>query len=423
MNPLDGTAAVGATEFGKMHVRSRTPDRRRARWIRVVLGLCISACMLGFLDVCLGIFCCRDGQFREWKLPPFPLLHTASQAEWLKRDDWPYYRFDADLGWTLKAGAVFGEGKCRTNSAGIRSDREYAIEKPAGVVRVAAFGDSYVHGDDVDNAETAWAQLEAANPGIEALNFGVPGYGTDQAFLRYREQAAEYHPDVVLIGLMPENVQRNVSVFRPAYYPRTGLPLVKPRFRIGGDGALRLVPCPATSLTELRTLVDTGRLTGILAETDFWVARAPLAYRGSAWFSSSLFRVAYAAYANGGREYRDYYANPTSEPFAVTEAVLNAFTARALSDGARRAIVVILPDKTSLREEVARAEPSNYWVSMVHRLGATGVECLDLFPMILAASRHDGVDALFVGTHYNAQGHALVAEALGRALAREWGGD
>jgi lysophospholipase L1-like esterase len=422
MNRLYGTTAVGAAEFGKLRVRSRTLDRGRARWMRVVLGSCISGCVIGFLDVCLGIFFCRDGQFREWRLPPFPLLHTASQAEWLARDDWPYYRFDAELGWTLKAGAVFSEGKCRTNSAGLRSDREYSLEKPPGVLRVAAFGDSYVHGDDVDNTDTAWARMESANPRLEVMNFGVPGYGTDQGFLRYQRQAVEYHPDVVLIGLMPENVQRNVSVFRPAYYPQTGLPLAKPRFRLGDGGSLQLVPCPASSLSELRTLVETGRLTGTLGETDYWVARAPLAYRGSALFSSSLFRVAYAAHANGGRQYRDYYAQPASEPFAVTEAVLKAFAERALSDGAKRAIVVILPDKTSLREEVASPEPSRYWATMADRLQAAGVECLDLFPVFVAAARREGVDALFVGTHYNAAGHALLAKAVGETLARELAG-
>lgn len=416
MNSLFGTPGLDAADFSRMRVAPLMRNPRRSWWIKAMLGSCISICMICMLDIGVGVLCCRDGQFRQWRLPPFPLLATTSQAEWLKRDDWPYYSFDPDLGWTLKGSAVFSEGKCRTNSAGIRSDREYALVKPDGVLRVAAFGDSFVHGDDVDNRETAWAKMESANPGLEVLNFGVPGYGTDQAYLRYRKHAATYRPDVVLIGLMPENVQRNVSVFRPAYYPQTGLPLAKPRFRLNELQALELVPPPATTLEELRELIDTGRLTSVLLKTDYWVARAPLAYQRSNLFSSSLFRVGYAAHANGGRDYRGHYADPTSEPFAVTEAVLKAFSRQAMSDGASRAIVVILPDKSSLRDEVGRETPSYYWASMTRRLEAAGVECLDLFPAFLAAAKRVGVDALYVGTHYNPAGHGLLADAVERAV-------
>ncbi len=396
---------------------ARTISRtlRRRRWI---MGAALSAMTVVTLDVAVGVFFCRDGQFRQWRLPPYPLLFTENQAKWLAEDDWPYYRFDAALGWVTKPNAVFGEGRYRTNSAAIRSDREYEPIAPAGVRRIAVFGDSFIHGDEVANSETAWAMLESVDPAVEVLNFGVPGYGTDQSYLRYLHDGARYRPHVVVVGLMLENIQRNVSVFRPAYYHDTGLPLAKPRFRLDAGGELELVPCPASSLAELRELIDSRRLVDRLCETDYWVRRCQAAYRGSPWLASSLARIAYAGYANRGRSHLDFYADPASEPFVVTAEVLTAFCQRALGDGAERAVVLILPDKNTVRDQIVTPQQEPYWQSMVDALRTRGVECVDFSAALFEKARHDGIDACFVGTHFSPRGHEELSRFLERELFR-----
>ncbi len=400
--------SAGLFRVGSATVASNTHARRRPRWpTRVAL----SAVTLVALDVGVGVLFCRDGQFRQWRLPPFPLLFTENQSRWLYADDWPYYRFDAQLGWTLRPAAVFGDRRYRTNAAAIRADREYEIASPPEVTRVAVFGDSFVHGDEVDNTQTAWALLEASRADSEVLNFGVPGYGTDQAYLRYVHEAAVYSPHIVVVGLMLENLQRNVSVFRPAYYPDTGLPLAKPRFQLDPAGELRLIPTPAKSLPELRDLIETGRLIHVLCQSDYWVQRSRAAYRGSPLFASSLGRILYAAHANGGRSQADYYENPASEPFQVTASVLEAFCRRAQSDGAGRVLVLILPDKNTMREQLS-GSGACYWESMVKHLRSRGLECIDFSPALLTAVRRDGVDGHFAGTHYSAEGHAELARFL-----------
>jgi hypothetical protein len=377
------------------------------RRLRFTFGATLSLLTVILVDLTIGMMFCGDGQFRQWRLPPYPLLFTENQAKWLYQDDWPYYRFDRDLGWTLRPNATFAEGRYRTNSAGIRADREYELEPPPNVTRIAVFGDSFVHGDEVDNAQTAWRLLEEQNPHLEVLNFGVPGYGTDQAYLRYLNEGARFKPNVVLVGLMLENIQRNVSVFRPAYYHDTGLPLAKPRYRVGSAG-LELMPCPASSLTELRELISTGRLVDTLCETDYWVRQSPLAFRGSALFHSSLMRIGYAAYADRGRSQRDYYLDSSSEPYQVASKVLETFCRRAESDGASRALVLVLPDKSTVRE-LAAGDDSFYWGGMIHDLERRGVPCRDFTPALLEATRHESIDAHFAGTHYSPRGHALLA--------------
>lgn len=389
-------------------------SRRR----RVLMGVALSLALLVVFDLAIGWFFCRDGQFRQWRLPPYSLLFTENQRTWLHQDDWPYYRFDATLGWTLKPDATFANGLYRTNSEGIRADREYALEPPRGVIRVATFGDSFTHGDDVDNTQTAAALLEASGGRFEALNFGVPGYGTDQAYLRYIQEAARFRPHVVVVGLMFENLQRNVSVFRPAYFHDTGLPLVKPRFRLEWDGSPALLPPPAKSLAELRRTIETGELLAALRDTDFWVGRAPWVYDDSPLFKSSLIRILSAARENGGRAYRDYYLDPASEPFRVTAGILSEFQRRTIADGVGRFMVLMLPDKSSLREQLARPERPFFWQGMVDTLQAGGIECVDLAPPFLESAARRGVDGFFVGSHYSVHGHAVVAEAIQRRIDR-----
>ena len=75
-------------------------------------------------------------------------------------------------------------------------------------------------------------------PQVELLNYGVPAYGLDQAYLRYLKVGAQYHPNIVFIGYMTENFERDVNVFRPFY--GNGYPdwiFSKPRFRLRRTGS------------------------------------------------------------------------------------------------------------------------------------------------------------------------------------------
>src|SRR5580658_4185439 len=101
-----------------------------------------------------------------------------------------FYCYDAYRGWGLNAGARGpynreGESYVRINSDGFRGP-DYIRHKPPGVVRVAVLGDSYVEAIQVAEERTFTAVIgrELANcpelkgKRVEALNFGVDGYGT-----------------------------------------------------------------------------------------------------------------------------------------------------------------------------------------------------------------------------------------------------
>ena len=94
-------------------------------------------------------------------------------------------------------------GPYRVNSNGFR-DREYAIEKPAGVFRIAVLGDSIAWGHMLPLEATFAKQLEQAlnsqlDQQFEVLNFGVSGYSTQQEVELYRTRVKRFDPDLVIV--------------------------------------------------------------------------------------------------------------------------------------------------------------------------------------------------------------------------------
>src|SRR6201988_4904320 len=92
------------------------------------------------------------------------------------------------------------------NSEGLR-DREFSLEKPAGVYRVMMLGDSTTFGWGVKQEDTAAkflerklnADLPAGYDRVEVMNAGVGNYGTVQEVTYYETIGWKYHPDLVVL--------------------------------------------------------------------------------------------------------------------------------------------------------------------------------------------------------------------------------
>jgi len=100
------------------------------------------------------------------------------------------------------------------NALGLRGP-EVAGEKTPGVPRVLFLGDSLVEGMQVGDDEVLTAVMErlAARAGhrIEVINAGVAGYGTGEEMLLWRALGKELRPDIVLLGVHPNDVRNNVD--------------------------------------------------------------------------------------------------------------------------------------------------------------------------------------------------------------------
>lgn len=192
-----------------------------------------------------------DGQFVFMGIALEPYALPVSQLRggvegYIANKDISVVIYDEKLGWSFRPNSVRQAGTFTINSSGFRAKRDYAPDPPADSLRIALFGDSFTAGDDVGDDEAWSRQLEIMlnEMGLKAevLNFGVGAYGMDQAFLRWQEQGKHFAPDIVIFGLQPENLKRNVNVFRQLLHG-SGPPFSKPRFVLD-NGELELVNSP-----------------------------------------------------------------------------------------------------------------------------------------------------------------------------------
>jgi hypothetical protein len=135
-----------------------------------------------------------------------------------------FYCYDAYRGWGLNANTQGsyrreGESYVRINADGFRGP-DYVRPKPPGTVRVAVIGDSYVEAIQVAEDQTFTSVIGRTladcpllkGKRVEALNFGVDGYGTAQELFTLRSKVWSYQPDIVVLAIFLGNDIRNNSV-------------------------------------------------------------------------------------------------------------------------------------------------------------------------------------------------------------------
>ncbi len=91
----------------------------------------------------------------------------------------------------------------RINSQGIRSDREFSLEKPSNVYRIVLLGDSFFMGYEVELEDSvAWLlekNLHGRGVNAEVINLAVSGFGTAENLIALRERGLAFQPDLVIM--------------------------------------------------------------------------------------------------------------------------------------------------------------------------------------------------------------------------------
>lgn len=313
-----------------------------------------------------------------------PFDEASWRLRWVNRHrggETPYaFSFDVHhpiRGWAVAPNVrnleVFGGKRLNTDAHGLRGSREVPFEKTPGTLRVAIFGDSFTFGEEVSDDETFAHQVELLLPGVEVLNFGVHGYGHDQALLYLREALPLYHPDIVLVGHVTDDSMRNMLAFRS---------FAKPWFRAADEGlVLHGVPVP-TPAQFLAAHPRGSRLLDLVT-----MARERLLWR---------------------------WGDRMGETDRLTDAILSAIFREARAAGARPGIV-LLP----VWGELGVADPAPLpGEQFVQALAAReGVPCLALRPLFVERAR--------LGTdferreHWRPLEHRLAAGGIADFLRRE----
>lgn len=316
----------------------------------------------------------------------------------------PYVAPDAELGWCVQPSARTDLGATNPQAARGGPAEGYSTTVPTGKVRVLTFGDSFAHCDEVADVDTWQAQLQGIRPDVEAVNFGVPGYGTDQAFLRWRRESARLQSTVSLLCIWPEDICRNLNLDRFYMVPQ-GMPAAKPRFVLR-DGMLELVGQPCVAVGAVPARPD-----ALLLEHEAWMAPAETEWR--AWYHVRFLRLASSALAMVERRSKRAAIYSGSDPRGndVTLAICRQFAEEARARGTRP-VVVLIPMRDLLAEYPGGEKP----LPLVRMLQEAGIETWDLSPEFARAPDLDRLNP--PKRHMTAAGNRVIAEALAKLLPK-----
>ncbi len=373
---------------------------------------------------------CLALQDRMICLLPAPIL-TDEQREILEifeqreREGKNFDQFDPVLGWSIRPNSRTIENGTpyESNEIGVRAERSYALLPPPGVTRIAVFGPSFAHADDVALSDSWPYLLEQSRPDLEVMNWGVGGYGTDQSFLRYTTQGAAYAPHVVIIAYEEDNIRRNVNRYRPFVHAQTGMPLTKPVFIPKSDG-LQLLENPFRSLAALRdaALKNPSYFLDIVCPHDLFCVREryqPLPL--DSLFTYRLLRtLVFEMHYQGKLPYLSTWRDSYADPFQV-EVTLRLLTefAQTVRENGSIPLVLMFAYRPTFEEYAAGSPPM--YQDLIDQLLQRDIPVLDLTPEFVAANHEsrDFTGYFAPGGHYNEAGNQVVSNAVLAYLCRE----
>ncbi|HYM12215.1 MAG TPA: hypothetical protein VEU62_15880 [Bryobacterales bacterium] len=322
---------------------------------------------------------------------------------------WLANSYDPELGWDVGAGSKNNLGAAR------RADYPQAA-----VYQIKAFGDSFTFGSDVGDGQTWEAAIEREMRWA-CLNYGVPGYGPDQALLKYRRTPVR--TEYTILGIQEENIARVVNIYRAFYMEDWGPP--KPRFFLDGDG-LRLKPNPIARPEDAGRLLDPVFVDS-LRKLDYWphynedVLGAPRRLEWPAtWIILShapffLRRGAleirlrvHPTYEDEARRFKPYHLyNESSEAFRILARLIDRFAALCAERGERPLVLVFPMEHTvGLLKTYGRC----VYAPLQRHLDASGVPHIDFGPLFAREDfaryyvRYNG--------HFSAEGNERVAREI-----------
>jgi lysophospholipase L1-like esterase len=327
------------------------------------------------------------------EVPPTRDESLAEEWRWVKRhletgrETLPGSAvYDPRLGW--RTSPEQRTGNVDTNSAGMRADREFPLERQPGLRRLLLLGDSYTFGVGVPDEQTFGRLLQDAYlPDWEILNLAVSGYGTDQQLLSFEYEGRRYRPDVVALGFFVRDYSRNLMRFRG---------YAKPRFVLDPAGNLRLEGSPV---------------------------QAPAAFL--------------AAYASGAREIRprspSYVVELLLERLAEIEqgridedaegwrllaALMDRF-ARSVRESGAKPLWLLIPSRDMLTGESDRFAALERLVE--RRAAEIGLPYLSLTPALRRSDAPDArvYDPREAGGHFSAHGNRVAARAIHAYLEQQ----
>lgn len=337
------------------------------------------------------LFCFVTIEIAYRVLDPFPYF---SSFEINHTEHGNLSTYDETLGWK---GVSSGEAKFVTdnnevwlahNRNGFRDiEHENSSDKRPTIVFL---GDSFTWGYEVEFEEMFVNRLRAMLPDYEIFNLAHRGYGTDQEFLTFERWHGKQGVKLVVLMFSENDITDNNSMVR------SNKP--KPKYKIvENELVLTGVPVPKDEhwTQSARTPV----------ESSFWKASAKKYLIRSHFLHDIHFRYKQFRQrnVNGNKEIR--IGKNNKQDLTLTSRILDELKREVERRGAKL-VVGLIPSKREI-EKLDDSLP--YQIKIAELCQQLDIECLDLAP--------DFNNTWFrtyyrQGSHWNARGHKIVAEAL-----------
>lgn len=322
--------------------------------------------------------------------------------------------YDADLGWRTAPSWVgihrhFDfKVTYQTNRYGYRGQFPEFSQVPNGY-RHAVLGDSFAFGMGVDEHESFVALLNRQSKGSKRyLNFGVPGFSTDQELLLLQDRVLHFEPDAVTVIVYLGNDLLDNELAFPLQAEHA-----KPYFELGPMGLiLKNRPAPLTTkpaLLRSKTLATVvfGEDLAPQSELRRLLGRVELLR----WLGFEA--IEFDPRSHGPRLGERF--EPTLKLFgALIERMRHLCRSRGITFS-----VVLLPGKSYVDSpQSPSAQFQDYLrAEITARQRRTGVPVIDIAPVLRERYQRNGEELYYPHEgHLTAGGNAAVAEFLKERL-------
>jgi hypothetical protein len=252
-------------------------------------------------------------------------------------------------------------------------------------------------------------------------NYGVSGYGTDQALVRFRRTSNDAAPTAIL-GIFPENLLRNVNQYRALFGFPQHPQWLKGRFTLDGADALRWIARPQIGLDGF---VELHRDPSKIIPHEYFLPDTrdgPVTWRFPAMLTTFqlALRPRLMTRITGRPSWAAFY-DPAhrSGALPLTVAIVEAFVRDAAARG-QRALVVMLPGASSFRARTAFG--AFEYAPLVAALSARNVDVFDIGAALMADGMRNYCELYLnpaaCSGHLGIAGSAAFAEIVAAELRR-----
>jgi hypothetical protein len=310
--------------------------------------------------------------------------------------------YDAKLGWERRFDTPYQERPLVVS-----------YNKPL----IATFGDSFTHCDQVKDHET-WQTYLSDLLKADVYNFGSSGHGTDQVYLKFLSHYPKIKTPIVTLGLITENINRIVNVYRPFYFPKTLLWFTKPRFKLVKD-QLILLENPIKSTEEYLRKLREPKFIESLGKDDWWYGKDNYPQLQFPYlkilFNKRIWLEAY--YGKGNQRVDDMSPRPWENLWKEKRAtelmfkIMASFVQKAKSDMAKP-ILMVLPMKHEVISFFKKKTlPEKVSIILTH-CQTKGYLCFETISALAnSVNSVEEIETLYQG-HVSPKGNRIIAKAF-----------